>query len=225
MSNSLDEFHDLQPQLLSATLRLPKVPKTEIFIGKDMNLYYDLEHSGWYKRPDWFAVLGVPRLYDQRDLRLSYVVWDEQAVPNIIVELISPGTAMADLGDIRCEQNGTPTKWEVYEKILKVPHYIVYDRYKDKLRIFLLQESVYQEQEITEDRFWFEDLGLGIGLWDGEYEQITRPWLRWYDADGIWIPNKDERIEQERSQRQEADSENMRLRERLQELGIDPDEV
>ena len=128
-----DEFHDLQPQLLSATLKLPKVHKTEIFTAKDMNLYYDLEHSGWYKRPDWFAVFGVPRLYDQRDLRLSYVVWDEQATPDIVVELISPGTAMADLGEIRREQNGTPTKWEVYEQILKVSNYIVYDRYKGKL--------------------------------------------------------------------------------------------
>jgi Uma2 family endonuclease len=234
-----DEFHDLQPQLLSATLKLPKVPKTEIFTGKDMNLYYDLEHSGWYKRPDWFAVLGVPRLYDQRDLRLSYVVWDEQAPPNIVVELISPGTAMADLGETRREQNGTPTKWEVYEQILKVSNYIVYDRYKGKLWVFRLTDGVYQEQSITEDRFWFEDLGLGIGLWDGEYEQITRPWLRWYDADGQWIPTEGEQLVDERSQRQKAESKAQseaeraeqersradRLAERLKALGIDPEEV
>jgi hypothetical protein len=29
----------------------------------------------WHKRPDWFAVVGVPRLYEERDLRLSYVLW------------------------------------------------------------------------------------------------------------------------------------------------------
>ncbi len=233
-----DEFHDLQPQLLSSTLRLPEVPKTEIFTGKDMNLYYDLKHSSWYKRPDWFAVFGVSRLYEQRDLRLSYVVWDEQAAPNIIVELISQGTAMSDLGEIEREENGTPTKWEVYEQILKVPNYIVYDRYKDKLWIFLLKDGVYQEQNITGDRFWFEELGIGIGLWQGEYEGITRPWLRWYDADGLWIPSKDERIEQERSradrelqQRQEAErqaeqerSRADRLAAQLRELGIEPDE-
>ncbi len=248
-----DEFHDLQPQLLSSTLRLPEVPKTEIFTGKDMNLYYDLKHSSWYKRPDWFAVFGVSRLYEQRDLRLSYVVWDEQAAPNIIVELISQGTAMSDLGEIEREENGTPTKWEVYEQILKVPNYIVYDRYKDKLWIFLLKDGVYQEQNITGDRFWFEQLEIGIGLWTGEYEGISRPWLRWYDAVGAWIPTEGEqlveersradeerslraqaeqraesesrRAEQERSQRQEAESENMRLRERLRALGIDPNEM
>ena len=227
-----DEFHDLQPQLLSSTLRLPDIPKTKIFTGKDMNLYYDLKHSSWYKRPDWFAVLGVTRLYEQRDVRLSYVVWDEQAAPNLVVELISPGTAMADLGEIRREQNGTPTKWEVYEQILKVPNYIVYDRYKDKLWIFLLKDGMYQEQNITDERFWFEDLGIGIGLWHGEYEGITRPWLRWYDTDGEWIPNKDEMIAQERSRRIAAEqvaeqerSRTDRLAERLRELGIDPDEV
>ncbi|MCM1985123.1 Uma2 family endonuclease [Lyngbya confervoides] len=204
-----DEFHYLQPQLLSTTLKLPDVPKEEIFTGADMNLYYDLEHSRWYKRPDWFAVLGVPRLYDQRDLRLSYVVWDEQAGPSIVVELISPGTAMADLGEIRREQNGTPTKWEVYEQILQVPHYIVYDRYQDKLWIFLLKDGVYQEQSITDDRFWFNDLGIGIGLWNGEYEGITRPWLRWYDAGGEWVLTETEqersRAEQELRQRQAAE--------------------
>jgi len=36
-----------------------------------MNLYYDVRHAQWYKRPDWFGV-GVPRLYDEVDMRLSY---------------------------------------------------------------------------------------------------------------------------------------------------------
>lgn len=94
-----DEFHDLQPQLLSATLRLRNYGKTEVFTGTDLNLYYDVHHTQWYKRPDWFLVLGVPRLYEGTDLRSSYVIWQEGIAPFVVVELLSPGTETEDLGE------------------------------------------------------------------------------------------------------------------------------
>jgi len=47
------------------------------FVASDLNLYYDPLNTGWYKRPDWFAVVGVSRLYQGQDLRLSYVLWQE----------------------------------------------------------------------------------------------------------------------------------------------------
>src|SRR6476661_10907479 len=49
-----DEFHELQPQLLRLTFRPPGYPASEIFTASDLNLYYDVRHSQWYKRPDWF---------------------------------------------------------------------------------------------------------------------------------------------------------------------------
>lgn len=93
-----DGFHDLQPQLLSATLQLRQPPADQIFTGTDLNLYYDIRHPLWHKRPDWFLVLGVPRLYDNHDLRLSYVIWQEGVSPFVVVELLSPGTEREDLG-------------------------------------------------------------------------------------------------------------------------------
>jgi Uncharacterized protein conserved in cyanobacteria len=138
-----DEVHDLQPQLLSATLRLRDYPRDQIFTGTDLNLYYDVRHPQWYKRPDWFLVLGVPRLYDGADLRSSYVIWQEGVDPFVVVELLSPGTEKEDLGEyadlgadglaiapaetshstdaIQGAENGQaigenpPRKWEVYE--------------------------------------------------------------------------------------------------------------
>ncbi|GET38836.1 protein of unknown function DUF820 [Microseira wollei NIES-4236] len=52
-----DEFHDLQPELLSRTFRSPLYPSNRVFTGTDMNLYYDVRHPLWHKRPDWFLVL------------------------------------------------------------------------------------------------------------------------------------------------------------------------
>ncbi|NER91814.1 MULTISPECIES: Uma2 family endonuclease [unclassified Moorena] len=94
-----DEFHDLQPELLSRTFRCQYYPSEEVFIGTDLNLYYDVRHPQWYKRPDWFLVVGVPRLYEGTDIRSSYVIWQEGVNPFVIVELLSPTTAKDDLGD------------------------------------------------------------------------------------------------------------------------------
>jgi Uma2 family endonuclease len=106
------EFHDFQPQLLSATFRLADVAADRIFTAADLNLYYDITHPRWYKRPDWFAVVGVPRFYNNDDLRLSYVTWQEQVNPYIVVELLSPGTADEDLGLTQSTNPNTPpSKW------------------------------------------------------------------------------------------------------------------
>jgi Uma2 family endonuclease len=226
-----DEFHDLQPQLLSATLRLSDYSKDQIFTGTDLNLYYDVRHPQWYKRPDWFLVVGVPRLYDGMDLRSSYVIWQEGVDPFVVVELLSPGTEKEDLGeyaelgeegdltianpkfitsaDAAPEaENGQetrdipPRKWEVYEQILRVPYYIVFSRYTNRLRFFQLTGGRYQEQalEPTHPRIWIPELGLGLGLWQGEFEGVTRQWLRWYDDQGNWIPTDAERATQAESQ-------------------------
>jgi Uma2 family endonuclease len=208
-----DEFHDLQPHLLSATLRLSGVARDRIFTGTDINLYYDLNHPLWHKRPDWFVAIGVPRLYGSEDLRLSYVVWDEGVNPYVIVELISPGTEKEDLGQTEAGEGEPPTKWDVYERILKVPYYVLYDSYSNILRGYRLIEGQYQTMVPENDCFWMPELKAGLGLWQGEYEDRTRPWLRWFDSEGHWIPTP---LEQ-------AEAKAARLAQQLKALGIDPD--
>lgn len=211
-----DEFHDLQPHLLSQTLRIQGYGD-QMFTGTDLNLYYDVRHPLWQKRPDWFLVLGVPRLYDGIDLRASYVVWQEGVNPFMVVELLSPGTAQEDLGE-QAEseslisngqvQETPPRKWQVYEQILRVPYYLVFSRYTNQLRCFQLRGSRYEEQQLDEanPRLWIPELGLGLGLWQGNYDGITRLWLRWYDAEAQWIPTPEERAELE-AERAELEAE------------------
>jgi hypothetical protein len=67
----------------------PNYAPEQVFTASDLNLYYDPRHTNWYKRPDWFAVVGVSRLYEERDLRLSYVMWQEGVRPLVAVELLS----------------------------------------------------------------------------------------------------------------------------------------
>ena len=241
-----DEFHYRQPPLLSLTFSPPNYPPEEVFSAGDMNLYYDVRHHFWYKRPDWFAVVGISKLYENQDLRLSYVMWQEMVRPMVVVELLSPGTEKEDLGTTVRLSSEPPTKWEVYEQILGVPYYIVFDRYTDDLKAFVLNAGSYQELQLTEPKIWMPQLELGLGLWWGDYEGITRHWLRWYDAQGNWIltPREREIITQEQLQaekqraeaeKQRAETEKQRAEaerarsKRLEELlraqGIDPDSI
>jgi Uma2 family endonuclease len=110
-SPARDEFHDFQPDLLRETCLLPAID--EYFVGVDLNLYYDSKHTSWYKRPDWFLVLGVPASTSQQDLRLSYVLWQEGVAPFVMVELLSPGTEAEDLGQTLRVVGKPPTKWQV----------------------------------------------------------------------------------------------------------------
>ncbi|WP_198525303.1 Uma2 family endonuclease [Kamptonema formosum] len=188
-----DEYHYRQPPLLSLTFCPRTYPPEQVFSAGDMNLYYDVRHQNWYKRPDWFGVVGVPSLYDGRDLRMSYVIWQEGVAPFVVVELLSPGTENEDLGQTTREANQPPTKWEVYERILRVPYYVLFNRYTNQLRAFVLQADFYQELQLSEPKIWMPGIELGLGLWLGEYQGIHRVWLRWYDAEGNWIPTPEER--------------------------------
>ncbi|MDB9512563.1 Uma2 family endonuclease [Kamptonema animale CS-326] len=240
-----DEFHSWQPQLLSRTLRLPDYPSDRIFVGSDLNLYYDVHHFLWHKRPDWFLVVDVSRLYEETDLRSSYVVWQEGTNPFLVVELLSPGTEKEDLGqfveaevDAIEESSGQatreipPRKWDVYERILRVPYYAVFSRYSDRLRIFKLNGGRYQEQilDVDNPRFWIPELKLGLGVWQGEFEGINRRWLRWYDGVGNWVSTDAEfaiaQAELERQKRLELAEKLKSLSlEQLTILGISPSDL
>ena len=222
-----DEFHYYQPQLLRETFRPPAIATEHYFVATDLNLYYDLQHTNHYKRPDWFAVLNHTRLYEQRDLRLSYVIWQEQVAPYLVVELLSPGTEKEDLGEVLHDAQGIPGKWEVYEQWLRVPYYVVFSRYTNELRCFVLQDGRYREQSADDGRLWLGDAQLGLGLWTGAFQGIRGRWLRFCDAQGNWIatPTEQERqrAEQERQRTEQEHQRAERLAAQLRALGIDPE--
>lgn len=189
---------------------------------------YDGSHPLWHKRPDWFLALNVPRLYEGREARRSYVVWHEHQAPSIVVEFLSPRTEKEDFGrfyrssdqiepDRAAIQNdrGTeptttadtpPGKLKVYEQYLRVPHYIVYSRYTQQLRYFKLIGTRYEEQPVKSENplIWLEDLEIGLGLWDDYFEGLPGPWLRWCDPLGNWLLTDTEQERQAKEQERQA---------------------
>ena len=238
-----DEFHLWQPRLLEETFRPANFSEAEIFIGTDLNLYYDVHHSRRNKRPDWFAAVGLP-VQEKREMRLSYVTWQEGVNPFLIVELLSPGTEKEDLGQtLREVKSGAePTKWEVYEQYLRVPYYVTFSRYTSEARVFELRGGRFSEVTDHQGRFWMPGLELGLGLWQGTYHGEDRLWLRFYDAQGNWVPTPlelqqqeveaervkaelaQQEVEAERLEKEKALDKAARLAARLKALGIDPDQ-
>ncbi len=205
-----DELHLLQSEFCSATF-VPNVPKNKVFVASDLNLYYDWQNSQWYKRPDWFAVVGVDRLYQGKSLRLSYVMWQEKVAPSIAIEFLSPSTRSEDPRQ-RKRKGKQPTKWEVYEQILRIPYYFIFDGVTNQLLAYELVGNRYRSIELTDSKVWIPSLSIGLGLWQGEYRGCTRKWLRWYDAKGHWIPTEAEKERRERMAKELALQEKERER-------------
>jgi Uma2 family endonuclease len=231
-----DEFHGLQPQLLAETLSLEGYAPSEMFCAFDLNLYYDPEHTGWYKRPDWFLAVGVPRLYGGKSSRSSYVIWDEKVPPVVVVEFLSPSTEADDLGPFAAKPptpkpGKPPGKFTVYEQILQVPNYVVFDEPTKQLRHFRLVNGRYQLQPIAPQspQLWIPEIDRGLGLWLGSFRGIGQRWLRWCDAQGNWLLTEAEveraKTETERQAKEVERAEKAKLADYLRSIGIDPDHL
>ena len=78
--------------------------------------------------PIGFWFLGATHVDQQDQLRWSYVIWQEGISPFLVVELLSPGTEAEDLGRSSMRlADKPPSKWQVYEQILQVPFYAVFE--------------------------------------------------------------------------------------------------
>jgi Uma2 family endonuclease len=203
-----DDFHYFQPLLLRLTFQPTNWNPDLVYSAADLNLYYDVKHPQWYKRPDWFGVVGVGKLYQGQDLRLSYVTWQESANPFVVVELLSPGTEDEDLGEKQQEENKPPTKWKVYEEILRVPYYIVFSRYTNEVQPYHLVGGRYEAMNFNSSgRLDMPGLGLSLGLWEGAFQGIERLWLRWFTLEGELIQTSDEEVVEVKQEAVEAKQE------------------
>jgi Uma2 family endonuclease len=162
--------------------------------------------------PDVFVSFDVqvPENWWEKQNR-CYLVWKFGKPPEIALEIVSNQVG-DELG----------AKFHIYE-YMRVSYYVVYDPTqqlgKSVLRIFELRGRRYQERQET----WLEQVGLGLTLWQGEFEGRQDTWLRWCDQNSVILPTGDERAEQAQERAEQAQERAQRLSERLRAMGIDPD--
>src|SRR5262249_55549514 len=145
-------------------------------------------------------------------------------------------------------------KFWIYERRVRPAFYAIYEVDPGRVELYHLVEDHFEPVPANErGQYPIPQLGVELGIWEGTYQNVHLPWLRWWDDQGRLLPTSDERAEQERQraeqERQRAEQERhraeqerlraeqerlraeevseraARLAERLRALGVDPDEV
>jgi Uma2 family endonuclease len=169
-----NELQLLAPGLLRAILAYLWADRQDWFLGVNMGIYYDTREPAI--GPDAFLSLGVPRVRSAEKLRLSYVIEQEQVMPQWVLEIVSqkPGGEYV-------------AKFERYQ-LMGVLYYTIYNpghTKRDRHEVFEVYKLVAgQYVRQLGNPVWMPEIGLGIGHERGTQEGITRDWLYWYDASG-----------------------------------------
>ncbi|MDZ8069152.1 MAG: Uma2 family endonuclease [Nostoc sp. DedQUE08] len=155
--------------------------------------------------PDVFLSLDVqvPQNWWEKQNR-CYMVWRFGKPPEVVIEIVS-----------NKEGDELGKKLKIYEQ-MRASYYIVYDQNQQLgekvLRVYELRGRRYFETSEN----WLEQVGLGVTLWEGKFEDRQDTWLRWCYQDGNVLSTGDERasLAEQRAQI---------LADRLRAMGVDPD--
>ena len=72
-----------------------------------------------------------------------------------------------------------PGKFWVYERIMRIPYYGIYEIKNGKLEVYRLMDGSYQLLAANErGHYPIALLGVELGLWQGSYLNQTQLWLR-----------------------------------------------
>jgi Uma2 family endonuclease len=186
-------------------------PDGHYCIGQDCGIYWretDPPEQG-AEAPDWFYVPNVPPKLGGK-IRRSYVLWRELLAPLIALEFASGnGEEERDAtpSSISVEGIATkPGKFWVYEQVMRIPFYGIYEINNGKLEVYHLIEGFYQKMNPNErGHYPIAPLGVELGLWQGSYQNQTQLWLRWWDEQGELLLIGDERAELERQRAEQAE--------------------
>ncbi|MEA5510514.1 Uma2 family endonuclease [Crocosphaera sp. UHCC 0190] len=173
------------------------------------------------KAPDWayIPLLRVPK----EEIARSYTPQLQGETPIIVMEFLSD----TDGSEYSSKPTHPPGKWFFYEKILQVPHYIIFEPYRGLIEHYQLGKLGEYEIQSADDagRYWIPQLKLYLGLWDGRKEQRKGYWLRWWTETGDLLLWGSELVIQERQkaevERQKAEVEKQKAEVEKQQAEVE----
>ena len=224
-------------------------PDGQYAIGQDCGIYWretEPPERG-AEAPDWFYIPNVPPTID--GYRRSYVLWREHFAPLIALEFASGnGDEERDRTPLAVAADGTttkPGKFWVYERIIRIPYYGIYEIKTGRLEVYHLIDFAYRRIEPNErGHYPIPLLDVELGLWQGSYQNQEMLWLRWWDSQGNLLligseqvqvergrveqqrqinEQERQRTEQEQRRAEQAERKVAQLADRLRAMGIDPD--
>jgi Uma2 family endonuclease len=186
-----EKHRDLMIYCIEA-LRAYFADNPEVYVSGNNFLYYEEGNSRKVVSPDCYVVFGVPMR--QRDL---YKVWEEGGKrPNVIFEFTSKKTRKED----------THRKRPLYEQVLQVPEYFLFDPtgdyLKPSLQGFRLVEGQYTPLLSLDGRLHSQQLGLDL--------EAEGTLVRFYDPTGKPLLTPLEQAQRAESEAQRAESEAQR---------------
>jgi Uma2 family endonuclease len=207
-------------------------PDGQYAIGQDSGIYWRMTEppEKGAEAPDWFYVPNVPPTLNGI-ARRSYVLWQEFIAPLIILEFVS------STGKEERDKTPWTGKFFIYEQVIRPAFYGIYEVKTASVELYKFIENRF-ELVTANDRghYPIEPLGVEIGIWQGQYQNLNLPWLRWWDDRGSLLITGSERaeIESQRAtkeyqradqERQRAEQEHLhveRLMAQLRAAGIEP---
>jgi Uma2 family endonuclease len=211
-------------------------PDGQYCIGQDCGIYWRLTDppERGAESPDWFYVPNVPPALNGQ-VRRSYVLWQELIAPLIVLEFVSgDGSEERDKTPLSLTDRETqqkPGKFWIYEQVIRPAFYGIYEVNRASVEVYHLVDGEYQLLTANErGHYPITPLGLELGIWQGQYQNLELPWLRWWDTQGNLLLTGQEtaeqerqRAEQERQRAEQAELRAQRLAEQLRTAGIEPE--
>ena len=235
-------FSEKQQRLLTEPLYTSWISDVPFLALANVGLFHSVRVPPYV--PDVLFSLNVqlPESLFPKSNR-SYFVWEYGKSPDVVIEIVS-----------NREGNEDRDKLIGYAR-MGIPFYVIYDPEQwlraEKLRSYELRGGRYEQ--LPGEAQWMPSIGLGVALWDGDFEGHQDRWLRWTDLTGNPIATGAERagLEQQRAdaemqradvemqradvemrradaEQQRADAERQRaeiLSQQLKRLGIEPQDL
>lgn len=165
----------------------------DVYVCGNNFVYWEQGNPRAVVSPDCYVVFGR----DKRP-RDTYRVWEEDGImPSFVLEITSKKTRRQD----------THKKRPIYEKILRVPEYFLFDPTGDYLRPRfqgnLLVGGEYAPMEVVEGRLHSDVLGLDL-VAEGErlrfFDPVRGEWLLTYDEMARCVETAEAEVERLRAE-------------------------
>lgn len=212
-----------QPALAAAlteSLELAGLLPAQSLVMTNYGLCATVNGKTVVKAPDWGYVpeIRVPR----DEVTRSYTPQLQGDFPAIVIEFLFDTGG----GEYSIKPTYPPGKWFFYEQVLRILNYIIFEPDSGLLEAYGLNDAGQYKLRSSDDqqRFWIEQLGLALGVWQGTRENRTGYWLRWWNDRGELLPWGKEQAEQERQRAEQEHQRAERLAAQLRAAGIDPED-
>lgn len=233
-------FSEKQQRLLAETLYTGWTPPPNEEFPQGGRTFWGAANVGIFPTihqsaivPDLFLGLDITAPGDRHKTK-SYFFWEFGKAPEVVIEIVS-----------NTKGNELTRKKFDYAR-LAVRFYVVFDPDRrltdDVLQVLALRGATYERLE----KAWLPEIGLGLTLWRGVYEDAEDTYLRWVDQEGNLLltgnekaareteraareteraERETERADQEAQARREAEAHAAQMAAKLRELGLDPDQI